>query len=462
MNMKILYKHRLKKALFFLIYIVLISLDSDAQTYVTWNNVGGTNGIIGNYPGGGIVTATLAGPGNPLSFDSPPFSDLNLVVTGNQTFSTIGPMNMPPAQSMVFNFSVPVIITRLNVADIDRSNGGWDDSYNFAGIVFANTNSTNCVSTVNGVTATADVFGAGNEEFATWTNSCNLINTFAINYLAPANLTTAYLAYSMEVCVPFNGINLGPFCVNSTATLPTTIACGITGTWSPAMVNTSVPGTFNYTFTPNPGQVLTCPLNRNITITDCCLPTLTSATTINTMVQQERSGWIRSTDIVNYSAGGVGSGVVYHAGNFIELNPGFETGVAAKFTAYPESCTGNYSYRPQGNIINNIQDLVASIKQNPVRYESQNSMRAKIANVALSNNVLIYPTPASSFFNIVMPKNRFKRITITTVDGKKISEQSFAGTNKCQVDISRYAKGIYIVNIITDTGQTFSKKLIKN
>jgi hypothetical protein len=48
---------------------------------------------------------------------------------------------------------------------------------------------------------------------------------------------------------------MGPFCQNTVApALPAASKEGITGIWSPGSINTSTPGTFTYTFTPNPGQ----------------------------------------------------------------------------------------------------------------------------------------------------------------------------------------------------------------
>lgn len=49
--------------------------------------------------------------------------------------------------------------------------------------------------------------------------------------------------------------NLGPYCQNSAApALPTSSLEGITGTWTPATINTSVAGSSDYTFTPDAGQ----------------------------------------------------------------------------------------------------------------------------------------------------------------------------------------------------------------
>jgi gliding motility-associated-like protein len=65
---------------------------------------------------------------------------------------------------------------------------------------------------------------------------------------------------------------IGPLCQYSAApVLPGTSLNGITGTWNPAWINTAVPGTFTYTFTPNdPDQ---CGLVTSMDIT--ILPEIT-------------------------------------------------------------------------------------------------------------------------------------------------------------------------------------------
>lgn len=49
--------------------------------------------------------------------------------------------------------------------------------------------------------------------------------------------------------------NLGPYCQGATpGSLPTTSNNGFSGTWNPTTINTSAPGSFDYVFTPSPGQ----------------------------------------------------------------------------------------------------------------------------------------------------------------------------------------------------------------
>lgn len=66
---------------------------------------------------------------------------------------------------------------------------------------------------------------------------------------------------------------IGPLCQNSTAPgLPVTSINGITGTWSPSVINISTAGTSTYTFTPDAGQCANS-ASIDITITPEVTPT---------------------------------------------------------------------------------------------------------------------------------------------------------------------------------------------
>jgi len=66
---------------------------------------------------------------------------------------------------------------------------------------------------------------------------------------------------------------IGPLCQNSIPpALPGTSSNGITGTWSPAAINTANTGTITYTFTPDAGQCA-LPTTMDINIEDQVIPT---------------------------------------------------------------------------------------------------------------------------------------------------------------------------------------------
>jgi large repetitive protein len=91
------------------------------------------------------------------------------------------------------------------------------------------------------------------------------------------NLFTGIILSNPLFIPTFNPIQ--PFCAGTTApVLPTTSNNGVTGTWSPAIVNNLATGT--YTFTPNNGQC-GLPVTITITVTPRTTPTFTFGTTLN-------------------------------------------------------------------------------------------------------------------------------------------------------------------------------------
>jgi gliding motility-associated-like protein len=88
-----------------------------------------------------------------------------------------------------------------------------------------------------------------------------------------AKTVTLNITVNPRVTPTFSPI--GPLCQNSSApTLPATSTNGITGTWSPGTINTSTPGTTNYTFTPSVGLCAET-VTLSITITSQVPPTFT-------------------------------------------------------------------------------------------------------------------------------------------------------------------------------------------
>lgn len=82
------------------------------------------------------------------------------------------------------------------------------------------------------------------------TTQCGLVDT---NYI--------------QIALPSQPLfdSIGPFCEGITPPpLPGTSLNGITGTWDPPVINTTVPGTFPYLFTPGPDE---CGLDTTIMIT---------------------------------------------------------------------------------------------------------------------------------------------------------------------------------------------------
>jgi hypothetical protein len=61
-----------------------------------------------------------------------------------------------------------------------------------------------------------------------------------------------------------------------------------------------------------------------------------------------------------------------------------------------------------------------------------------------------------------MKDAQFDKVTITTIDGKLVLEKNIQKTDRAQLDVSRFANGVYLINILTKEGQLFTEKLMKN
>ena len=221
-----------------------------------------------------------------------------------------------------------------------------------------------------------------------------------------------------------------------------------------ATFNVSCPaGTFVYSISDNSANI-----GPDISFVDCCIPTLyLSAAAANNLDnlapmairQRQRSNWIIAANIVSVGDNALSNGVIYHAGNFVELTPGFEAEFGAQFAAYPEGCSENYIYKndtQNNNSINTIEKITDET----------------INLVKIARGFSIYPNPSSSSIDIKMKDSQFKKVSITTIDGKMVYERNVEPTDTTQIDVSRYANGVYIITITSEDGELLTEKLIKN
>ncbi|MCZ8197335.1 MAG: T9SS type A sorting domain-containing protein [Flavobacterium sp.] len=166
-----------------------------------------------------------------------------------------------------------------------------------------------------------------------------------------------------------------------------------------------------------------------------CHRYLITSNPITTSINEERNNWIKTTNLINTS-----TTVIYHAGDFVELNPGFETQNASKFTAYIQGCTDNTDFVYKNQIDKNLGD----------------------SEKVIDRSLIIYPNPSSKLIGLELKNSTFNKVLITSIDGKTVLDKSIENSESFQVDVSNYANGIYIVNVIDKDGQVYNQKLIKN
>jgi len=88
------------------------------------------------------------------------------------------------------------------------------------------------------------------------------------------------------------------------------------------------------------------------------------------------------------------------------------------------------------------------------------SNSTSIETIKASNNVKVYPNPASNWLYVSDKDNTIKKVMIKDIAGKNILKiNDFK--NKRQIDISALEKGIYFIEMISNDNKLLIKKLIK-
>ena len=203
-------------------------------------------------------------------------------------------------------------------------------------------------------------------------------------------------------------------------------------------------GAGTYTTTPIFDHSANDPGN-DVVFADCCFPTLTTGVAITAIgdVHVQRENWIKSTNDINNPS--VGSQVVYHAGDYIELNPGFISRTGSHFKAYIEECTNTFTYRMNQNGVSDGGEA------------AEINMPSNIESHAIK----IYPNPSNKIITVFNQDARLKTIKILSMDGKIMFDQN-ADSNSQEIDVSGFAKGIYLITVQTEEGKILRNKFIKN
>ena len=423
-------KSNTQQLLFLIVLLLMINQNIQAQEWITWATITpNTTGITGTYAEApDVVNISTSGTGSPLTFQNRPL---------NTEFWTTGPWpgGTAPVQNLNFQFPEDVLITNFTVRDINRSSGSFDDSFSISNITFSGlTNldgtSVSCCADTTGVTV-------GPRMELSWLCS-NPVRTFQINFTDPI-LPTAYLYFSVEIIrVPV----FEPLCkYSSSPLLPATIGNGITGSWFPAIINTAVEGVSQYVFTPTAGQAITCPMSINVSVLHEQLTLVSPVNDCNNLslptVRHRQSGdWIKATNIVGVGDNVFQNGVVYHAGNFIELNPGFESDFGSQFTAYIEECGAGYNYKNQSKV-DSFSDPESD-----------------------SGKIRIYPNPANSKIQLAYHQS-FKSVQIISMEGIIVVNKHSTDDTE-EIDVSSLKNGIYLITVETQNGEFLQSKFIKN
>jgi hypothetical protein len=280
---------------------------------------------------------------------------------------------------------------------------------------------------------------------------------------------------------------VAPICSGGTlAALPTTSTNGITGTWSPALNNTT---TTTYTFTPTAGQCATTTtrvitVNPNVTPTFAAVAPICSGGTLAALPTTSTNGiagtWspalnntatttytftptsgqcattATTTVVVNTVANPTGAAsqtfvqgatlasivvsptnVIWYATNANALagsNPLPSTTVLVNLTTY-------YAVNVVGSCRSNPLEVAVSITLNTDEY-------SKIS-------LVLYPNPVIDVLNIDTIAE-IKLVEIYNIQGQKVKS-----TNQKQINVSDLANAMYLIKIQDSDNRITLKKFVK-
>lgn len=164
---------------------------------------------------------------------------------------------------------------------------------------------------------------------------------------------------------------------------------------------------------------------------------------LNPVVTNTTEIEIASNDIKTSNTIETNATANYIAGNSITLEENFHSENNSEFYARINKCT-------------NVSGAIG--QQRPVSNNDSSSSDETIEE-SISNNILLYPNPATHKFTIDAGSQTIKTVTIRTLENKYILSQKVNG-NRCYLDVSNISAGMYIVTIENNKGDVFYKKLI--
>jgi hypothetical protein len=93
--------------------------------------------------------------------------------------------------------------------------------------------------------------------------------------------------------------------------------------------------------------------------------------------------------------------------------------------------------------------------------DGYNTLGTSITENDLNGNIILFPNPSTQTTTISVTKGLIKNVSITAMDGKVIFSKLFSETeNSITLDVSSFAKGIYLISIETSEAKSATRKLI--
>lgn len=126
---------------------------------------------------------------------------------------------------------------------------------------------------------------------------------------------------------------------------------------------------------------------------------------------------------------------LYHAANYIELRPGFQTVTGARFAADIQGCTNDYVYR------------------------QSNPDNAEMVEETDLTSLYVGPNPSDGIVTINASQN-VREVSVYALDGKRILSLP-VGQSSATIDISQARPGLYLMTMEMEDHSIETRKIIK-
>ncbi len=371
-----------------------------------------------------------------------------LTITINQKITpTFNPINIPVCSSLSISQASDLVIPQLPTTSTNGITGSWvwqqtntqQHTFRFEPVAGSCANMITVVIVKNPLVTivftplapqcSGSTFALPLTDLSgitgTWSPAVNNLVTTVYTFTPTAgqcvNPTIVNMTVVINQSITPVFAAIAPICSGATlAALPTTSTNGITGTWSPALNNTT---TTTYTFLPTTGQCATS-VTKVITVNSSVTPT---GNATQTFVQ----GTTLTSVLINPS------NIIWYASNANAISGSNQlpnNTVLINGTTY-------YAVNLNGTCRSTPFPVTVVITLNAANF---NKFDFKL-----------YPNPTNNVLNIEIT-SQVKSIEIYNIQGQKVK----SATQK-QINVSDLASGIYMIKIQDTENAVSTKKFLK-
>lgn len=155
------------------------------------------------------------------------------------------------------------------------------------------------------------------------------------------------------------------------------------------------------------------------------------------------------------------------ASKSLSLKSGTSVKLGASFSAKVKK-DDSFIYKGNGNpremeyplCFNTLTDRFSTSDNNLYDGNHGNGQATSIADNSSDSNITIYPNPTTAIINVVSNDNIINEVAVMDIAGNVVVKES-ANSNNVSLDLSSFAKGMYLVKVVTAEDSLVKKVVLK-